>query len=103
MPHRINDSEKIRPLGPHVLVHRVDAEETTEGGIVLPDMAKRRAFRGIVVAVGTGRVLDDGTRLLPVAKIGDDIIFKEYVGTELAFDDKDYLLVNEADIYAVIE
>ncbi len=103
MPHRINDSEKIRPLGPHVLVHRVDAEDVTEGGIVLPDMAKRRAFRGIVVAVGAGRVLDDGTRLPPTTKEGDDVIFKEYVGTEMIFDEKDYLLVNEADIYAVIE
>ncbi|KKN83599.1 hypothetical protein LCGC14_0298390 [marine sediment metagenome] len=111
MPLVLTESEQILPMGPHVLIRRVDVEETTEGGIVLPDIAKQRPFRGTVVKVGQGRLPEkwtwDGENMpdmvpLSVA-IGDDVIFKAYVGTEIRIDDEDYLLVDEADIYAVIE
>jgi chaperonin GroES len=94
---------KIRPLADKVLVQRLEAETTTAGGIVLPDSAKEKPQRGKIVSVGEGKVLDDGTvRKLQVKK-GDNVLFTSYAGTEVKIDGKEYLIMSESDIMAVIE
>ena len=94
---------KIRPLADKVLVQRLEAETKTAGGIVLPDSAKEKPQRGKIVAVGAGKVLDDGTvRKLHVKK-GDNVLFTSYAGTEVKIDGKEYLIMSESDIMAVIE
>ena len=94
---------KIRPLADKVLVQRVEAETTTAGGIVLPDSAKEKPQRGKIVNVGQGVTLEDGTvRKLQVKK-GDVVLFTSYAGTEVKVGGKEYLIMSEADIMAVIE
>jgi chaperonin GroES len=100
---RSNRKMKIRPLADKVLVRRLEAETTTSGGIVLPDSAKEKPQRGKIVSVGDGKVLDDGTvRKLQVKK-GDMVLFTSYAGTEVKIDGKEYLIMSESDIMAVIE
>ncbi len=94
---------KIRPLADKVLVERIEAEAKTAGGIVLPDTAKEKPQRGRVVAVGEGRLLDDGTRRAMQVKKGDMVLFTSYAGTEIKVDGKEYLIMDESDIMAVIE
>jgi chaperonin GroES len=94
---------KIRPLADKVLVERIEAESKTAGGIVLPDTAKEKPQRGKVVAVGEGRILDDGTRRQMQLKKGDSVLFTSYAGTEIKVDAKEYLIMAESDIMAVIE
>jgi chaperonin GroES len=94
---------KIQPLADKVLVERVEAQNKTAGGIVLPDTAKEKPQRGKVVSVGEGRLLDDGTRQKVQVKKGDEIIFTSYAGTEVKIAGKEYLIMNESDIMAVIE
>lgn len=94
---------KIRPLADKVLVQRVEAETTTAGGIVLPDSAKEKPQRGKIVSVGDGVTLEDGTvRKLQVKK-GDVVLFTSYAGTEVKVGGKEYLIMSESDIIAVIE
>ena len=93
---------KVKPLADRVLVEAAAAEETTKGGIIIPDTAKEKPQRGKVVAVGTGRVADDG-KVTPLSvKAGDEILYGKYSGTELSYDGKDYLIMRESDIYAVL-
>jgi len=94
---------KIRPLGDKVLVERVEAEAKTAGGIVLPDTAKEKPQRGKVVSVGEGRTLENGTRKEVQVKKGDLVLFTSYAGTEVKIDGKEYLIMDESDIMAVIE
>jgi len=94
---------KIRPLGDKVLVERVEAEAKTAGGIVLPDAAKEKPQKGKVISVGEGRVLEDGTRRELQIKKGDLVLFTSYAGTEIKLDGKEYLIMDESDIMAVIE
>jgi chaperonin GroES len=94
---------KIRPLADKVLVERIEAESKTAGGIVLPDTAKEKPQRGKVVSVGEGKILDDGTRRLMQLKKGDLVLFTSYAGTEVKVDSKEYLIMDESDIMAVIE
>ena len=94
---------KIRPLGDKVLVKISEEEEKTAGGIILPDTAKKKPQEGKVVAVGAGKLLDDG-KLAPMnVKVGDIVIFAKYGGTEITVDDEDYVILGEDDIYAVKE
>jgi chaperonin GroES len=94
---------KIRPLADKVLVQRLEAETKTAGGIVLPDSAKEKPQRGKIINVGDGKVLDDGTvRKLQVKK-GDMVLFTSYAGTEVKINGKEYLIMSESDIMAVIE
>ena len=94
---------KIRPLADKVLIQRLEAEAKTAGGIVLPDSAKEKPQRGKVVSVGEGKVLDDGTvRKLEVKK-GDLVLFTSYAGTDIKIDGKEYLIMSESDIMAIIE
>jgi len=94
---------KIRPLADKVLVERVEAENKTAGGIVLPDTAKEKPQRGKIIAVGNGKILDDGTRKQMQVKKGDLVLFTSYAGTEVKIDGKEHLIMDESDIMAVIE
>jgi len=93
----------IRPLADKVLVERVEAESKTAGGIVLPDTAKEKPQRGRIVSVGEGRLLEDGTRREVQLKKGDLVLFTSYAGTEIKVDGKEYLIMDESDVMAVIE
>jgi chaperonin GroES len=91
----------LKPLGDRIIVEPVEAEERTLSGIVLPDTAKEKPQEGVVVAVGTGRILDNGTRVALEVKVGDKVIFAKYGGTEIKVGAKDYLILAERDIYAI--
>lgn len=93
----------LQPLGDRVVVQRDQSEETTAGGIVLPDSAKDTPARGIILAVGDGRLLDDGTRAELQVKEGDHVIFSSYAGDNVTVGDDEYLLMREDDILVVIE
>ncbi len=93
---------KIRPLGDKVIVRRVEAEETTTGGIVLPESAKEKPKRGIVLAVGNGRLLDDGSRSSMQVKKNDEVLFTSYAGTEIKVDGDEYMIMDESDVLGVI-
>ena len=91
---------RIVPLGDKVVLRRQEAEETTAGGIVLPDAARDKPQKGEVVAVGDGHVRDDGTRVALTVKEGDRVIFSSYAGDEIRIGDDEYLLLREGDILA---
>ena len=93
----------IKPLGDKVIVKRVEAESKTAGGIVLPDSAKEKPKRGIVLAIGNGRVLDDGSRSKIALKKDDQVLFTSYAGTEIKVDGEEYLIMDESDVLGVIE
>ncbi|MGB9866487.1 MAG: co-chaperone GroES [Bacillota bacterium] len=91
----------IKPLNERVVVKPITVEEKTKGGIVLPDTAKDKPQEGEVVAVGPGRILENGTRVPPEVKVGDRVIFSKYSGTEIKIDGEEYLILRESDILAV--
>jgi chaperonin GroES len=93
----------IRPIGDRVLVRRDSAEEKTQGGIIIPDNAKEPLTRGTVLAVGPGRVLDNGARLEPTLKTGDHILFGKYSGSDFENDGEKRIFMREKDILGVIE
>ncbi|MCH8148822.1 MAG: co-chaperone GroES [Planctomycetes bacterium] len=93
----------IRPLGDKVIVKRVEADEKTAGGIVLPDSAQEKPKRGVILAVGNGRLLDDGTRSDMQVKKNDEVLFTSYAGTEIKMDGDDYMIMDENDILGVID
>jgi chaperonin GroES len=95
--------KKLKPLGDRVVVEREEAEDVTAGGIVLPDAAKDKPSRGTVIAVGEGRMLDDGTRHPVQVSKGDRVIFTSYAPQEIEVDGNTVLLLRESDILAVIE
>jgi chaperonin GroES len=92
----------IKPLGDKVIVKRVEAEERTAGGIVLPDSAKEKPKRGVVLAVGSGKLLDDGTRHALQVKKDDEVLFTSYAGTEVKINGEEYIVMDEADILGVV-
>ena len=94
---------KLKPLGDKIVVKRLEAEEKTKGGIVLPDTAKEKPKEGKVVAVGEGRLLDNGKHAEIQVKNGDRVVFASYAGTEVTVDGEEYLIMSEDDILAVIE
>ncbi len=94
---------KLRPLHDRILVKRVEEEEVTKGGIIIPDSAKEKPIKGVVVAAGPGKVADDG-KLIPMGvKEEDQVIFNKYAGTEVKIEGEDLLIMREDDILAVIE
>ncbi len=93
---------KIKPLGDKIVVERLEAEEKTSGGIVLPDTAKEKPKEGKVVAVGEGKLLDNGKRAAFQVKKGNRIIFSSYAGTEVTVDGKEYLVMSEEDVLAIV-
>lgn len=92
----------IKPLGDKVIVKRVEAEEKTSGGIVLPDSAKEKPKRGIVLAVGNGRMLDSGERTQMQVKKNDEVLFSSYAGSEIKVAGEEYMIMDEADILGII-
>jgi chaperonin GroES len=92
----------LRPLGDRIVIELVESEEKTASGIVLPDSAKEKPQEGRVVAVGTGRVLENGERVALEVSVGDRIIFSKYSGTEVKFEGNEYLILRENDILAVV-
>jgi chaperonin GroES len=93
----------IRPLGEKVLLKRLEAEERTKGGIVLPDTAKEKPQKGIVLAVGDGKLLDDGTRAVFQVAKGDKVLFSSYAGSEIKIEGEEYMLMDESDILAILD
>jgi len=94
---------KIQPLGDRVVVEREASESKTAGGIVLPDSAKDKPSRGKVIAIGDGRLLEDGSRAKLQVKVGDNVLFTSYAPEVIKINDEELLLMREDDILAVIE
>ena len=94
---------KIRPLQDRVIVKRIEEEEKTKGGIIIPDTAKEKPIEAKVVAVGTGRILDSGEVRALAVKKGDLVLFGKYGGTEVKIDGEDHLILREDDILGIIE
>ncbi|MBM7655743.1 chaperonin GroES [Neobacillus cucumis] len=94
--------ELLRPLGDRIIIELVESEEKTASGIVLPDSAKEKPQEGKVVAVGTGRVLENGERVALDVAEGDRIIFSKYAGTEVKYQGVEYLILRENDILAIV-
>ena len=93
----------VQPLGDRILVEVLEAKEKTKGGIVLPDTAKEKPQEAKVVAIGKGRVSDEGKVISPEVKVGNIILFGKYTGTEITVDDKEYLMLKEEDILAIVK
>ena len=94
---------KIRPLQDRIIVKRVEGEEKTKGGIIIPDSAKEKPMEGKVVAVGSGKVLDNGKKAVPEVKAGDSVLFSKYAGTEVKIEGEEHLIMREDDILGIIE
>jgi chaperonin GroES len=94
---------KLQPLGDRVVVKRLDEEQKTKGGIIVPDTAKEKPQQAEVVAVGPGRMSDEGKRIAPEIKKGDKVLFGKYSGTEITVGDDELLILREEDILAIIE
>lgn len=94
---------KIRPLQDRIIVKRLESEEKTKGGIIIPDSAKEKPMEGKVVAVGKGKLNDKGERIAPDVKAADIVLFSKYAGTEVKIDGEEHLIMREDDILGVIE
>lgn len=92
----------IKPLGERVVIKVVESEVTTKSGIVLPETAKEKPQMGEVLAVGTGKLLDNGQRVALEVKVGDKVLFAKYAGTEVKLDGEEYMVLKETDILAVV-
>lgn len=96
-------AKNIRPLNDRILLKRIEAEEKTAGGILIPDNAKEKPVEATVIAVGNGKLLDDGTRRKLDVKVGDRVLFGKWSGSEVKLDGVDHLLVKEDEILAILE
>ncbi|MBO4313378.1 MAG: co-chaperone GroES [Desulfovibrio sp.] len=94
---------KLEPLNDRVLVKRLESEEKTAGGLYIPDTAKEKPSKGQVVAVGPGKLAENGSRVAMAVKKGDEVLFNKYAGTEVKLDGVDHLVMREEDILAVIK
>jgi chaperonin GroES len=94
---------KIRPLHDRIIVKRMEEQEVRKGGIIIPDTAKEKPQEGKVIAVGTGKVNDEGKKIPPDVKAGDRILFGKYSGSEVKVDDEEYLILKEEDVLGIIE
>ena len=92
----------VRPLGDRVLVKRLEEEQQTKGGIIVPDTAKEKPQQGKIVEVGPGRMTEDGKRIPPDVKKGNKVLFGKYSGTEISVGDEEYLILREEDILAIV-
>ena len=93
----------IKPLGDRVVIKALEKEEKTISGIVLPDTAKEKPQKGTIIAVGTGKVLENGQRVALEVSEGQQVIFSKYAGTEIKIDNQDYLILSERDILAIVQ
>ena len=94
---------KIRPLQDRIIVKRLESEEKTKGGIIIPDSAQEKPMEGKVISDGKGKLNDDGKRIAPDVKAGDVVLFSKYAGTEVKIDSEEHLIMREDDILGVIE
>ena len=94
---------KVKPLQDRVIVKRIEEEETTKGGIIIPDSAKEKPIEGEVIAVGGGKLLDTGTKQSIEVKKGDKVLFGKYAGTDIQIEGEEHLIMREDDIIAIIE
>ena len=94
---------KIRPLHDRLIVKRLEEEEKTKGGIIIPDTAKEKPIEGKVIAVGKGKIQEDGTKIPMEVKKGDRILFAKYAGNEVKIDGEEHLIMKEDDVLAIIE
>ncbi|MCU0584909.1 MAG: co-chaperone GroES [Desulfobacterales bacterium] len=94
---------KLKPLHDRILVQRIEEEKTTKGGIIIPDTAKEKPAEGKVIAVGAGKIGDDGKRVAPEVKKGDRILFGKYSGSEIKIAGEEYLIMREDDVLGIIE
>ncbi|MFB5664347.1 co-chaperone GroES [Alteribacillus sp. HJP-4] len=92
----------LKPLGDRIVIEQIQTEEKTTSGIVLPDSAQEKPQEGKVISVGNGRVSDNGERIAMDVNAGDSVIFSKYAGTEVKYDGKEYLILRESDVLAVI-
>ena len=93
---------KIRPINDKLLVQRLEAEETTKGGIVIPDSAKEKPKEGKVIAVGEGKLLESGERQALQVSVGDRVLFTSYAGTDIKIGGEEYLILDESDVLAIV-
>jgi chaperonin GroES len=93
----------LKPLADRVIIKPAAAEEKTKGGIILPDTAKEKPMQGEIIAIGTGKVSDDGKVIALEVKVGDKVLYGKYSGTEVNIDDTEYLIMRESDIFAIIK
>jgi len=96
-------TKSMRPLNDRVLIKRIEAEQKTAGGILIPDNAKEKPAEGTVIAVGAGRVLENGSRVPMAVKAGDKVLFSKWGGNEVKIEAEDFLLVKEDEILAIVE
>ena len=94
---------KVSPLHDRLLVRRIEEKETAKGGIIIPDTAKEKPQEGEVLAVGNGKILENGTKIALDVKVGDKILFGKYTGTEIKIDGEDLLVLRESDVLALVE
>ena len=94
---------KIKPLHDRVIVSRIEEQETTKGGIIIPDTAKEKPAEGKVTAVGDGKTLENGKKQALIVKVGDRVLFGKYAGTEINIDGEEQLIMREDDIIAIVE
>jgi len=93
---------KVKPLADRIVIKPAQAEEKTKGGIILPDTAKEKPVIGEVVAVGPGKITDDGKKIVPEVKVGDKVLYGKYSGTEITIEGEEYLIMREADVFAIV-
>jgi chaperonin GroES len=94
---------KIKPLADRIVIQAMEAEETTKGGIILPDTAKEKPVEGTIVAAGPGKVSDDGKKIEMEVKVGDKVLYGKYSGTEVTVDGEEYLIMRESDVFAIVK
>ena len=94
---------KLKPLGDHIVVKQVEAQEVKKGGIIIPDTAKEKPSKGEVVAVGPGKVMENGNRKELEVKPGDKVIYSKYGGNEIKIDDEEFIILTEDEVLAIVE
>jgi len=94
---------KLKPLADRRVVRAMEAEETTKGGIILPDTAKEKPVEGTIVAAGPGKISDDGKKIEMEVKVGDKILYGKYSGTEITVEGEEYLIMRESDVFAIVK
>jgi chaperonin GroES len=93
---------KVRPLHDRIVVRRIEEKETAKGGIIIPDTAKEKPVEGEVLAIGNGKVLENGTKVALDVKVGDKILFGKYSGTDIKIDGQEYLILREDEVLAIL-
>lgn len=100
MKEAVHMASKLEPLADRVVIRPIPQEEKTKSGILLPDTAKEKSQEGVIIAVGPGKLSDDGKRIPPEVKVGDKIVYAKYAGTEFKLDNEDLVILRESDILA---